>query len=264
MWRDFKHDAAHLVKSLIGNDLRFPQVSSQLGSTRSAIQQTELAHLTPPSAKPKARFRNLASTLRRLTRILWLLRNPDAKARAGISAERRPEKLGWVAEYAEEIAVWQECPEVVSASGTFLNKHGLFRGASAELRTVIGGQLKHSASRELAKRWMDFVAEPEKRLREGERLPMSTEIVESSLGLSKPLEGQPSKSGFTSWLACWPALLKPTTPAGVRRAFGRTSLKAVREGTSQHFSSTITSRRQAAYAEHKTALQRATDDAAGL
>lgn len=256
--RDFKHYAANVVKSLIGNNERFKEVGGKIGSARSAVQQTELAHLTPPSPRQKARFMNLSSTLTWLTMILWLLRHPEAHARERISEERMRAKLGWVEEYADEIAVWQECQDVVSASLTFINEQGLFKGASGELRTVIGDQLEHATSRELARRLIDFVSESETSLREGERLPMSTEILESSFGLYKQLERQHSKSGFTSLLACLPALLKPTTPEGVRAAFGRTPAKAVTAWTREHFGSTVTSRRQAAYAEHKSAVNRAT------
>jgi len=260
--RDFKHYAANVVKSLIGNDERFKEVGGKIGSTRSSIQQTELAHLTPPSPKPKARFMNLSNTLAWLTMILWLLRNPAAKARQGIRDERMQEKLGWVADYANEIAVWQECQDVVSVSVTFINEHGLFKGASGELRAVIGEELEYGTSKELARRLIDFVAESEEPLREGERLPMSTEILESSFGLYKQLEGQHSKSGFTSLLACLPALLKPTTPERVMAAFARTSAKDVTTWTQQHFPSTVTSRRHAAYAEHQAAVKRATGEAA--
>jgi len=259
--RDFKHYAANVVKSLIGNDERFKEVSGKIGSTRSAIQQTELAHLTPPSPRQKARFMNLSRTLAWLSMILWLLRHPEAKAREGITEDRMREKLGWVGEYAKEIVVWQQCQDVVSASVKFINEQGLFKGASSELRTVIGDQLDHATSKELAGRLIDFVAESEVLLREGERLPMSTEILESSFGLYKQLERQHSKSGFTSLLACLPALLKPTTPERVKAAFAKTSLKDVRAWTSEHFGSTVTSRRHAAYAEHKAALKGATAEA---
>lgn len=259
--RDFKHYAANVVKSLIGKDERFQEVSGKIGSTRSAIQQTELAHLNPPSPKQKARFMNLSKTLGWLTMILWLLRHPEAKAREGISEERMQAKLGWVEEYAHEIAVWQECQDVVSASLTFINQQGLFKGASKELRTVIGDELGHETSKVLAKRLVDFVAESEGQLREGERLPMSTEILESSFGLYKQLERQHSKSGFTSLLACLPALLKPTTSEGVITAFGRTSAEDVTTWTKENFGSTVTSRRHAAYAEHKSAVKRATAEA---
>ena len=262
--RDFKHYAANVMKSLIGNDKRFKEVGGKIGSTRSSIQQTELAHLTPPSPKQKARFMNLSRTLKWLIMILWLLRNPEAKARQGIRDERMREKLGWVEEYADEIAVWQECQDVVSAAVTFANEQGLFRGASRELRAVIHDELEHETSKELAERLIGFVAESEAPLREGERLPMSTEILESSFGLYKQLEGQHSKSGFTSLLACLPALLKPTTPDAVLAAFARTSAEDVSKWTQKHFPWTVTSRRHAAYAEHKSALKRATAEAAAL
>jgi hypothetical protein len=262
--RDFKHYAANVVKALIGHDARFQEVGGKIGSTRSSIQQTELAHLTPPSPKPKARFMNLSNMLVWLSLILWLLRHPAAKARAGIRDERLQEKLGWVAEYAAEIAVWQECQDVVSASVTFINQHGLFPGAAGQLRAVIGEELKHGTSQELARRLIDFVAESEASLRAGERLPMSTEILESSFGLYKQLEGQHAKSGFTSLLACLPALLKPATPEGVWAAFARTSAADVVAWTQEHFPSTVTSRRHAAYAEHQSAVKRATAEAAAL
>lgn len=258
--RDFKHYAANVVKSLIGNDERFEEVGGKIGSTRSSIQQTELAHLTPPSPKQKARFMNLSSTLAWLTMILWLLRNPEAKAREAIREERMQQKLGWVEEYADEIPVWQECQDVISASVTFINEQGLFKGASGELRAVIGEELEHSTSKALAQRLIDFVAESEQPLGEGERLPMSTEILESSFGLYKQLEHQHSKSGFTSLLACLPALLKLTTPERVTAAFVRTSAKDVQAWTKNHFRSTVTSRRHAAYAEHKSAVKHATEE----
>jgi len=256
--RDFKHYAANVLKSLLGKDEAFQAVSGKIGQTRSAIQQTELAHLTPPSPKQKARFMNLAAKLRWLTMIVWLLKNPDATARAGISDERMQEKLGWVLQYESDIGVWQECQDVVSKSLTFINEQYLFQGAADGLRGVIGDSLQHTKSKELARRLIDFVHDAEQQLRAGERLPMSTEILESVFGLYKQLEGQQSRSGFTSLLACLPALLKPTTPAGVIDAFGRASAKDAKAWVEQHFGSTVTSRRNAAYAEHKAAFKSAT------
>ncbi|MFT4557778.1 MAG: hypothetical protein ACI93T_002293 [Porticoccaceae bacterium] len=46
--RDFKHFAANVLKKVVGDDdERFAEFTSQTGRTRSAIQQTELAHLSP-------------------------------------------------------------------------------------------------------------------------------------------------------------------------------------------------------------------------
>jgi hypothetical protein len=87
---------------------------------------------------------NLAAKLRWLTMIVWLLKNPDATARAGISDERMQEKRGWVLQYEDDIGVWQECQDVVSRSLTFINEQYLFQGAADGLRGVIGDSLQHA------------------------------------------------------------------------------------------------------------------------
>ncbi|MBP88347.1 MAG: hypothetical protein CMJ64_16795 [Planctomycetaceae bacterium] len=163
-----------------------------------------------------------------------------------------------MADYADDIAVWQECQDVVSASVTFMNEQCLFKGAANALRSEIGDSLQYGKSQTLAQRLIDFVHDAEQQLREGERLPMSTEILESAFGLYKQLERQHSKSGFTSLLACLPALLKPTTPGAVGVAFNRVSAKDVQAWIKKHFGSSVTSRRHSAYAEHKAHLKSAT------
>lgn len=55
MFRDFKHVTANQFKRLLEQENRFAQFQTKLGQTRSAIEQTELAHFTPPSPKQKAR-----------------------------------------------------------------------------------------------------------------------------------------------------------------------------------------------------------------
>ena len=127
--QDFKHKAAIFLKTLVGDHPRFAEFNTQLGKTRSAIQQTELAHLTPPGQKPKARFMNLAATLDWAATVLWLLDHPEAKARGALTSERLEEKLGWLRSFAAELAEWRECQQVVNAGVTFINEQGLFRGA---------------------------------------------------------------------------------------------------------------------------------------
>lgn len=55
MFRDFKYVTANQFKRLLEQENRFAQFQTKLGQTRSAIEQTELVHFTPPSPKQKAR-----------------------------------------------------------------------------------------------------------------------------------------------------------------------------------------------------------------
>jgi hypothetical protein len=255
---DFKHKAAIFLKAAVGNHPRFAEFNTQLGKTRSAIQQTELAHLTPPSQKPKARFMNLASTLDWAATVLWLLDHPEAKARAALRPERLEEKLGWLRSFAVDLAAWRECQQVVNAGVTFINKQGLFRGTGTQLRVAMGTNLQHVAGQQVAQRLVDFVTAAEGQLKEGERLPMSTEILESTFALYKQLERQHSKGGFTGLLAGFGALLKPATNESIRRAFSTVSVKDVHQWTRDNLGATLTSKRLATYKDFRSATKRAT------
>ncbi len=76
---------------------------------------------------------NLAATLDWAATVLWLLDHPEAKARGSLTPERLEEKLGWLRSFAEELAEWRECQQVVNAGVTFINEQGLFRGAGDQL-----------------------------------------------------------------------------------------------------------------------------------
>lgn len=253
--QDFKHKAAVFLKSLLEKCPRFAEFNTAMGRARSAIQQTELAHLTPPSQKPKARFMNLGPTLEWASAISWLLDHPEAASRRGIAPERLEEKLGWLRSFAPELAAWRECQQVVNTGLRFINEQGLSCGVAEWLRAAFDATANGAASRQLADRLVAFVAAAETDLQPGERLPMSTEILESSFALYKQLEGQHSKGGFTSLLACFAALLKPATEESIRRSFSMVPVKRVREWTKTNLATTLTSKRQALYAE----FQRATE-----
>jgi hypothetical protein len=112
--RDMKHYAANVLEQLIGKDERFQAYLSKLGRTRSAVQQTELSHFTPPPQKPKARFMNLGPTLRWGQMVSYHLSHSRSKSREGIAAGRMNAKLGWVRGFRDELATWNRCEEVRS------------------------------------------------------------------------------------------------------------------------------------------------------
>jgi hypothetical protein len=254
---DFKHRAANVLKSIVGGDPRFAEFQTHIGRTRSAIQQSELAHLVPPTIRPKARFMNLAATLHWATTMLWLLETPDAKGRVSITAERLEDKLGWLRPFAADIARWMACQRVVSAGVTFVNEQGLSRGAADRFRELVADSSSHAASCDVAARLTTFLREAELLLAEGERLPLSTEILESSFALYKQLERQHSKSGFTSLIATFASLLRPATPATIRSALERVKVKDVREWLRKNLAKTLTAKRLTTYREFNATQPRA-------
>jgi hypothetical protein len=255
---DFKHKAAIYFAAAVGKQPRFGEFISCLGKTRSAIQQTELAHLTPPGQKPKARFMNMGATLEWAAMVGWLLGDGKAQARRWVTAERLEEKLGWLRSFVPELAEWRECQQVVDRGLKFINEQGLFRGVSAGLREAMGVHLQYAAGRQVAQRLVDLVLTLENQLQPGERLPMSTEILESSFGLFKQLEQQHSKGGFTGLLAGFGALLKKATPAAIRTAFAAVSNRDIRQWVRKNLGDTPGTKRLATYNEFRSATTLAT------
>jgi len=76
---DIKHKAACLLKHRLANDPRWQEFQRQIGTTRCAIQQTELAFLAPPTPKAKARFMNLQPQLEWAEGVRDILRDPPAE-----------------------------------------------------------------------------------------------------------------------------------------------------------------------------------------
>ena len=250
---DFKHFAANVLKKIIGGSPAFERFTSQVGATRSAIQQTELGHLTPPSHRLKARFMNMAATLTWAQMTLWQLAHPNSKARRNITAARINEKLSWLKEFREDISRWNACQAVASMSITFINEQGLFHGAADQLAAKLKSLQTCDDSRKVADQLLTFVRQSEEKLAPGQRLPMSTEILESAFGRFKQLERQHNKGGFTSLLAAFGALLKPSTPESIRNDFTRTSVQAMRTWVSDNLKTTLVSKRQEAFREFANA-----------
>ena len=86
-----------------------------------------------------------------------------------------------------------------------------------------------------------------------QRLPLSTEILESSFGLFKQLERQQSKSGFTSLLAAYGSLLHASTPESIRRDFALVSVLDMKAWVREKLGESLGSKRQAAYQEFRNA-----------
>jgi hypothetical protein len=248
--QDFKHKAANLFQALIQKDPRFVEFNVQLGKTRCAIQQTELAHLTPPSLKQKARFMNVGRQLEWAGVVLALLEHPEAQSHQWVTSERLENKLGWLRGFADDLAAWQECQQVINVGLKQINEQGLFRGTAQRFRATVG-HLKHALSQRLAAQLMAFLEDSEGPLHEHERLPLSTEILESSFALYKQLERQHAQGGFTSLLASFAALLRKPTPQLIRQAFARVSSHDVNQWIREHLGTTLNSKRLATYREMK-------------
>jgi hypothetical protein len=249
---DAKHKAACLLKSRLEKLPRWQEFSQQLGKTRCAILQTEMAFLAPPAPKPKARFMNLAPNLGWAEKVLSVLQQPPAVVTAQVSAERLEEKLGWVRAFATEIAEWSEWQSLVNVTVEFVDRQGIYRGGAKQLWGALSPYRQHNSSLVLAKELVVFVAKQAQHVRPGERLPGSTEVLESCFGRFKQLEKQQARGGFTTLVLGFGALLAQTATEFVKQAMQHSTTKAVWNWCKENIGTTVFGRRKQAFAASAT------------
>jgi hypothetical protein len=248
--RDFKHFAANRFEKLVGESERFKLFCSAMGTTRCQVQQTELAHLTPPSLKTKARFMNIEPVVRWAGLILFLLENPDHDAAGEVERSRLCKKFGWVASYRDEIASWARCCDLIDRSLGWVNSQGLNSRGGEELEAFLdssGAWDEHSAEGRLRNALIDFVGCSAAQLKPGERCWQSSESIESAFGRYKCREFQHSRSGFTGLIVSLPTLLRRWTPDEVRGSLSRVKTKDVRAWIDNKIGQTVSGRRTRAY-----------------
>jgi hypothetical protein len=249
---DIKHKAACLLKHRLEKEPRWQEFQRRVGQTRCAIQQTEMAFLAPPTPKPKARFMNLQPQLAWAEGVLDILRETPAEVQQWVTAKRLQEKLGWLNEFADPVAEWSEWQQVVNVAVEFVDRHGVYRGASKELRQELPRDLANASSRELAKELVHFVACQAKQTKPGERFPGSTEVLESCFGRMKELEKQQARGGFTSLLVSFGAMLAKTTAEFINAAFEHSGTKNIFEWCKEHLGTTLFGQRRIAFASSAT------------
>jgi hypothetical protein len=249
---DIKHKAACLMKQRLEKDARWQAFQRQVGQTRCAVQQTEMAFLTPPAPKPKARFMNLQPQLEWAEGVLDILRRPPATVLQWVSPQRLQVKLGWLNEFSSTIAEWSHWQQVVNVAVEHVNRHGISGRTAGALDREMPRPFVHRSTEELANELVSFVAEQGRQTRRGERFPGSTEILESCFGKMKELEKQQSRGGFTSLLVSFGAILANTESQTIEAALKHSGTKHIYQWCKDQLGTTVFGKRKRAFAECAT------------
>jgi len=244
---DIKHKTACLLRHALEPDERWGAFSRQVGTTKCQVQQTELAFLAPPTLRTKARYMNVAELVRWGEETLRLLETQPAEVLEHVAPERLEKKLGWLRDFRAPLAEWSEMREVASVAEEFVRTQGLYLGAAEELADRFPALTSGTAQR-LRDDLLEHVAKQAAQARAGERLPGSTEALESCFGKLKQLEKDQNRSGFTGLLLGLGALVSKTTVEVVQTAMEKCPLKAVWKWCKDKLGESVQAQRRAAYA----------------
>lgn len=241
---DVKHKAACLLRGTLEQNETWKSFCTQVGKAKFSLQQTEWAHLTPPSQRSKARFMNLDTLVSwgRKT-LVWLNRQVLTDAARDVRLEA---KLGWLRDYRLHLEAWSADLAVIEQTLEFTRLNGVFAGAGEILAmqlpsaTEPGGNMAHQL--------VEFVTEQSAAAKPCEQLPASTEVLESCFGKLKSLEQEQSKSGFTGMVLSLGAIVASLTPERIREALESCRVKDVIKWCQTHLGPSIQTQRRLTYA----------------
>jgi hypothetical protein len=240
---DIKHKAACLLKARLEKNPRWKAFAAEVARTRCAIQQTELGPLTPPASKPKARFMNLGEQLEWADRVLGLLDRALVEIPSWATPERLAEKLGWLVEFRGDLAEWRQWQTLVDQAVAVVGRAGLDEHTVAQVSEALPVVEAGTEADRLAEELRGFVREQADLVKPGERLPGSTDVLESCFGRFKALEKDHAKGGFTSLLLGFGSQFVEATIENVLDALRSVPTMWVKAWCSAHLGQTLHSKR---------------------
>jgi hypothetical protein len=250
---DITHKAACLLKARLEGDERWRSYNTDAAKAKCEVQQTELACLAPPSQRSKARFMNVGGLVDWGVETLALVDAPERLGPLGITAARVGEKLGWLRGYREALEEWSGYRAVIDGALDFVRRRGLYVGAGFDLAAALPAASGGAA--ELREELIHFVRCESLKARVGERLPGTTEVLESCFGKLKGLEDGQSKSGFTGLILSLGAMVSQWTAASIGEALERCRVRDVVEWCRKMLGPSVQSQRRQAYSRLEGATE---------
>jgi hypothetical protein len=242
---DLAHQAANVLKQCWSKDERWSVLVARLAQAGAKLRQTREAHLLGPTIRPKARFMNVGPTLRFAGRVLKLLDTPTP-------SERTEEHYSWLREYREALTSWTSEHAVVEAALRHVRTHGVGQDTATALETVWSQVEWTPGARDVAARLRTAVRTEGAQAKLGEALVGSTEVLESTFGTLKRLEGSYAGDGFTGLSLALGAILGDRSEEQVREALEAVPKKEAESWVKRLLGTTVQMFRRAFVGSAKT------------
>ena len=248
---DIKHKMALLLQQQLEKDPRWTKFVTGVNQTRSRVQLTDLAFLTPPDLKAKSRYLNLPPLAEWGRNTLKFLDHPRDLPGKPVDRKALEKKLGWLGEYREALYHWSVLLTIAETAEHYVRYEGYHTAAADQLRERLDGLGINAAARAMETATVEFVAEQSARARAGERLIGSSEVLESLIGKYKGLQGKHSRGGMTPQVLAFGAMVMEKTTETIRRGLAAIRTCDVLQWCQEHLGLSVQGQRSYAYQEQK-------------
>jgi len=241
---DIKHKTASLLKRELSKDEQWDSFTTVCSQTKCKLQQTQLAFIAPPNQRSKSRYMNLEILVKWGIRALKFIENERANPSGKFDLEKIESTLGWVVDYKGFINELAQLLELVGKVESKVRREGLSRELYINLEKELKGIESSDRNERLKLALLEFVYNECQKVKPGERLLGSSEIIESLFGKQKSLEGEQSKSGFTGLVLCIATYTSKLTQEEIKAAMEMVPTKKVKQWILEKLGETVQSTRK--------------------
>ena len=242
---DIKHKVATILKRELKDDQDWCSFIQNASQTSKRVQQTDLAPFAPPNQRSKSRYMNVDTLINWGQDKLCYLDCQNNEHDGKYDLAQINEKLGWLRDYREHLAQWQEFVDLVKSAESYIKFVGIYREGHKDLADeLMDIPLKSGIAIRVRDELICFVKQLCLNAKEGERLLGSSEIIESVFGKFKSIEQDQSKSGFTSMLLSIASMLSKTTQDVIRTALETVPTKKISEWFKENIGNSVQSKKK--------------------
>ena len=251
---DIKHKTASLLKRELEGDPVWTAFATRANQMKRQVHQTELAFCNSPQQRGKARYMSVDTLVAWGVKVLKWLDEPRPTGRE-LDAERIAEKVGWLRDYREPLREWEQAMQVIETAETLVRREGHHARSEAELRERLPPVEAGSLGDRLRGKLLEFMKEQALQVSKTERLPGSSEVLESIIGKYKTLQGEKGQFGATSMLLAIGAFVGRLTVSGIGTALRTIQGAALDKWEQINLGSTIQSQRKQAFPSPKHGIE---------
>lgn len=239
---DIKHKGAAILKRELQDDEDWIKFTQSAAQTSKRVQQTSLSAFAPPNQRTKARYMNVDKLVKWGQDMLsYFDKNINNDKFDLIHLN---EKLGWLHEYRVHIDGWSNLMNVVGSAVDFVKSVGIYRYCSVDLETEIEECVNDDRANRVRTELISFARQQSLNAKQDEVLLGSSEVIESVIGKFKTLEQDQVKSGFTSMLLSFAALVSKTTQDVIQKALEAIPTKKIGEWFNENIGQSVQSQRK--------------------
>jgi len=238
---DTAHRVSNFLKAALEKDEQWKKFREDVTQARRKMQNSLVAGALPSSPRTKARYMNVDSLIKWAADMLILLDNEESITKFDVGELRK--YLSWLLDYRGDIEYWNRLVSIGSAAREVIRVEGMHINTVDSFEQAISSLSIGLRELNFVDLISMFLLEQASRLKPGERLIGSTEVLESVFGKLKFMEREQTAFGFTSLVLAAIAGVGPTSEKTIEEAIGSIKLSEIEEWAEKELGKSVQSQR---------------------